>query len=50
MGWEKYVGEKGRVLAMTQFGRSAPFKILAEKFGFTPENIIKLAREMRAAK
>jgi transketolase len=50
MGWEKYVGEKGRILGMTQFGKSAPFKILAEKFGFTPENVIKIVREMRAVK
>jgi transketolase len=28
------------------FGASAPFKVIAEKFGFTPEHVIKIAKEM----
>jgi transketolase len=31
----------GRVWGMESFGQSAPFKVLDEKFGFTPENVYK---------
>ncbi len=42
-GWERYVGTKGAVLGINHFGASAPYKIIAEKLGFTPDNIVKLA-------
>jgi transketolase len=48
MGWERYVGRGGCVLAMTRFGASAPYKVLAEKFGFTVENVLRLVRERQA--
>jgi len=46
MGWEKYVGEKGRILAMRRFGASAPYAALAEMFGFTADNVADIARQM----
>lgn len=46
MGWERYVGPKGRVIAMNHFGASAPCNILAEQFGFTVNNVVAVAREM----
>ena len=39
MGWERYVGQRGAVHSIDRFGASAPPKILAEKFGFTPEAV-----------
>jgi transketolase len=42
MGWDKYIGEKGIMIGMERFGASAPAEILYEKFGFTPEHIIKI--------
>ncbi|MBZ5516478.1 MAG: transketolase [Acidobacteriia bacterium] len=45
-GWERYVGLKGAVIGMTRFGASAPYKILAEKFGFTAAHIINKAKEL----
>jgi transketolase len=45
-GWERYVGTKGRVLGINRFGASAPAKVIAEKLGFTPDNVVKLAREV----
>jgi transketolase len=48
LGWERYVGEAGRVLAMGGFGQSAPFKDVEEEFGFTPERVIQVAREVVA--
>ena len=40
-GWERYVGTKGDVLGINHFGASAPYKIIAEKFGFTAGNVIE---------
>ena len=45
-GWDKYVGLSGRKLCIDRFGASAPAKVLAQKFGFTVENVVKIAREM----
>jgi transketolase len=35
------VGANGKVVGMTHFGYSAPYTVLDEKFGFTPENVCK---------
>ena len=35
------IGPFGKVFGMTRFGASAPFKVLDEKFGFTPEAVVK---------
>ena len=45
-GWDRYVGPRGAVIGMTRFGASAPFKVLAEKFGFTAAGIVRQAREL----
>ena len=38
------IGPKGAVWGMNNFGHSAPYKILDEKFGFTAENIYNQAK------
>lgn len=45
MGWEKYIGEKGVMIGMERFGASAPSEVLYEKFGFTPEHIVKIVEQ-----
>ena len=45
LGWERYVGESGRVIGMKTFGASAPLKELQKKFGFEPEGVIAAAME-----
>jgi len=45
-GWERYIGPNGAVIGMTRFGASAPYKVLAEKFGFTADNIVRRAHEL----
>ena len=45
-GWAKYVGPEGRTVCLDRFGASAPYKTLAEKFGFTPGNVVAVARQM----
>src|SRR5207248_11244508 len=44
-GWAKYVGVSGHSIGMRSFGASAPLKDLQKKFGFTPENVVAVARE-----
>jgi transketolase len=46
LGWERYIGPKGRIIGMHTFGASAPLKALQSKFGFDPASILAVAREM----
>lgn len=39
------VGDKGRIWGMNSFGFSAPYKVLDEKLGFTPENVYNQVKE-----
>jgi transketolase len=48
-GWERYVGSKGAVLGMNRFGASAPYKVLAEKFGFMAANVVERVHELVAS-
>jgi len=34
-----FVGSKGKIWGLETFGHSAPYKVLDEKFGFSPENV-----------
>ncbi|MFO0819526.1 MAG: transketolase [Pirellulales bacterium] len=45
MGWDKYIGLKGRFVGMSSFGASAPAGTLYKHFGITPERIVEEARE-----
>ena len=49
-GWAGYVGPKGRMIGLDHFGASAPYKVLAEKFGFTAANVARVARDMLKGK
>jgi transketolase len=44
MGWERYVGDAGEILAIeNRYGASAPYKTLAKEYGLTGENVAKRA-------
>jgi transketolase len=45
LGWDRYVGSRGKAIGMSTFGASAPLKELVKKFGFTPERVVAVARE-----
>ena len=45
-GWSRYAGPAGAYVTIDHFGASAPQKVLAQKFGFTVENVVKVAREV----
>jgi transketolase len=42
-GWERYVGDRGRIIGLDHFGASAPYKILYQQFGITVERVIEAA-------
>ncbi|HET8815586.1 MAG TPA: transketolase [Solirubrobacterales bacterium] len=48
-GWEKWVGSEGAIMGMTTFGQSAPFKDVESEFGFTVDNVVRVAREVAEA-
>lgn len=43
MGWKKYVGDHGRVIAVDKFGASAPANKVFTEYGFTVENVVSQA-------
>jgi transketolase len=45
-GWERYTGTSGRIIGMKTFGASAPLKELQGKFGFEPERVVAVAKEL----
>ena len=46
LGWDRYVGRSGRIIGMKTFGASAPLKELQRKFGFEPERVTEIAKEL----
>ncbi len=45
LGWERYVGDRGYAFGVDRYGASAPLAEIAQAYGFTPENIARLALE-----
>ena len=46
MGWQKYVGDCGETISIEKFGASAPDNVLFEKYGFTVENVVAIAKRV----
>jgi transketolase len=46
LGWERYVGLSGKIVAIDRFGASAPYKTIFEHLGFTIENILAQAQPL----
>ena len=45
-GWERYVGQNGKMICKDDFGASGPYTVLLEKFGFTVERVIEAINEL----
>ena len=43
--FRRLVGRSGLVYGMSGFGESAPYKVLADHFGFTPEKLAAAVSE-----
>lgn len=46
LGWHRYVGSAGIAIGIDHFGASAPYEILYEKFGLTPQAVIDAAKKL----
>jgi transketolase len=46
LGWERWVGDQGKIIGIDHFGISAPAKFLFNMFGFTVDNVVKTARKL----
>lgn len=46
LGWERYIGWSGRIIGMKTFGASAPLKELQRKFGFEPDRVVEVVKEV----
>jgi transketolase len=46
MGWERYTGSSGVMIGVYEFGASAPGGTVMEKYGLTPETILRKALDL----
>jgi transketolase len=46
MGWLRWIGADGEMIALDHFGASAPAERLFEEFGFTTENAVAAVRRV----
>ncbi|TCP27790.1 transketolase [Scopulibacillus darangshiensis] len=46
LGWGRYVGDNGHVMAIDRFGASAPGDKIIEEYGFTVENVISRFKKL----
>ena len=50
LGWDRWVGDGGAIVGLDHFGASAPAGTIFEKFGFTVERVVGVARDVLAGK
>jgi transketolase len=48
LGWQKWVGGKGEMVGIDEFGASAPGPLLYEKFGITVDAVVAAAKKSMA--
>ncbi len=46
LGWEKWVGSRGKVISIDKFGASAPGSVVLSHYGFNVENVVEKALEL----
>ncbi|OJG81528.1 transketolase [Enterococcus pallens] len=45
-GWERYIGDAGKMISIDHFGASAPGGFVLEQFGFTVDNVVATYNEL----
>jgi len=43
LGWHRFVGDRGITIGLDHFGTSAPAAAIAKSFGFTPDDVARVA-------
>ncbi|KIQ94474.1 Transketolase [Anoxybacillus thermarum] len=46
LGWERYTGDEGDILAIDRFGASAPGEKIMQEYGFTVENVVARVKSL----
>ncbi|KAF0903330.1 hypothetical protein E2562_026606 [Oryza meyeriana var. granulata] len=46
LGWQKYVGSKGKAIGIDKFGASAPAGKIYQEYGITVESVIAAAKSL----
>ncbi|WP_062104983.1 transketolase [Bacillus niameyensis] len=46
LGWERYTGNEGSIIAIDRFGASAPGEKIIEEYGFTVDNVVAKVEEL----
>lgn len=46
LGWHKYIGDEGDILAIDTFGASAPGPTVIAEYGFTKENVVSKVKAL----
>jgi transketolase len=46
IGWEKWVGSRGRTIGVDKFGASAPYKKIYQEYDLTVEEIVEQGLEL----
>jgi transketolase len=43
MSWREWIGDDGESVSLEHFGASAPYQVIFEQFGFTPDRVVAAA-------
>ena len=46
MGWERWTGPAGVVISLEHYGASAPYQVIYQQLGFTPENVVSVVKKL----
>jgi transketolase len=46
LGWERYIGSRGKAVGIDHFGASAPGNLLMEKFGMTAKSVVEAVKSL----
>lgn len=46
LGWDRFIGETGAILSVDSFGASGKGEDLFKHFGFTPENVVQIVKNL----
>lgn len=46
LGWDRYTGDEGDIIAIHTFGASAPGEVIMKEYGFTVDNIVARTRAL----
>ncbi len=46
LGWHRYTGDEGEVLAIDQFGASGPASAIMQEYGFTADHVVNKMKQL----